>query len=344
MTAQPPVVLLLIRAEWPSCHSIERLFETLVPLLSTNFEVRVVRVPCQSRGILRCARNLIFTARQRADIIHVTGDIHYCALAIRRQRCVLTIHDFCSLHRLKGIRKRIFSTLWYSLPLRWAPRVTVISEETRTQLEHFFPVIAGKMEVIPNCVDGAFNQNYTADRTGGGELRVLQVGTGRNKNLERVAAAASGLPLRLRILGPLSDRQRSFLRSLDLDWTSAQQLSGEEVVREYRDSDLLVFASTYEGFGLPIVEAQAIGLPVITSNMAPMTEVAGDAALFVDPYDEKEIRAALEQILRSPVLVRRLRDQGRRNAERFDAKIVADRYADVYTRILAQAVTAEELE
>ncbi len=345
MTAQRPVVLLLIRAEWPGYQSIERLFETLVPLLSTNFEVRVVRVPCQSRGILRCARNLIFTARQRADIIHVTGDIHYCALAIQRQRCVLTIHDFCSLDRLKGIRMRIFSTLWYSLPLRWAPHVTVISEETRRQLEHyFFQAIVGKIEVIPNCVDGAFRQNYRAARTGVSELRVLQVGTGSNKNLERVAAAASGLPLQLRIIGPLSDRQRSFLRSLDLDWTSVQQLSGEEVVREYRDSDLLVFASTYEGFGLPIVEAQAIGLPVITSNMAPMTEVAGDAALFVDPYDEKEIRAALEQILRSSDLVRRLSDQGRRNAERFDAKLVADRYADVYARILAQTVTAGELE
>ena len=80
---------------------------------------------------------------------------------------------------------------------------------------------------------------------------------------------ASGLRLRLRIVGPLSDRQRSLLRSLDLDWTSAQQLSGEEMVREYRESDLLVFASTYEGFGLPIVEAQAIGLPVITSEHGP---------------------------------------------------------------------------
>ena len=333
MTAQPPVILLLMRAESPTSHSIERLFETLAPMLSTNFEVRVVRVPCQSRGILRCVRNLIFTARQRGDIIHVTGDIHYCALAIRQKRCVLTIHDFCSLDRLKGVRKRIFSTLWYSLPLRWAPHVTVISEETRRQLEHYFPAIADKAKVILNCVDGAFMQNYRTTRTGTGEIRVLQVGTGRNKNLERVAAAASGLPLRLRIIGPLSDHQRSLLRSLNLDWTSAQQLSGEEVVREYRDSDLLVFASTYEGFGLPIVEAQAIGLPVITSNIAPMTEVAGDAALFVDPYGEKEIRAALEQILRSPDLARQLSDRGRRNAERFDAKMVADRYADFYTRI-----------
>ena len=335
VTAKPPVVLLLMRAESLAGHSIEHIIETLAPLLSGNFEVRVVRVPCQSRGIPRCARNLIFTARQRADIIHVTGDIHYCALAVRRKRCILTIHDFCSLYRLKGFKKCIFSTLWYSLPLRWAPYVTVISGETKRQLEHYFPSAAVKVEVIPNCVDEAFKKNYRTTRSGTRGLRVLQVGTGSNKNLERLAAAASGLPLQLRIIGPLSGHQRTLLRSLDLDWTSAQQLSGEEVVREYRDSDLLVFASTYEGFGLPIVEAQVIGLPVITSKMAPMTEVAGDAALFVDPYDEKEIRAALEKILHSPDLAKQLSYQGQRNAERFDAKMVADRYADVYTRIAA---------
>ena len=332
MTSRPPVVLLLMRAESPVYYSVERLFETLVPHLAGNFEVRIVRMPCQSRGILRCARNLIFTARQRADIIHVTGDIHYCAMAIRRAKCVLTVLDLCSLNRLKGARKFIFSTFWYSLPLRWAPHVTVISEETKKQLERHFPAAADKIEVISACVGEEFGKNYKTAKAGVGELQVLQVGTGWNKNLERVAAAASGLRVRLRIIGPLSERQRSLLHSLDLDWTSAQHLSGEEMVTEYRQSDLLVFASTYEGFGLPIVEAQAIGLPVITSNMAPMTEVAGDAALFVDPYEEKEIRAALEQLLGSPDLSRRLSEQGRRNAERFDAQIVADRYADVYTR------------
>jgi glycosyltransferase involved in cell wall biosynthesis len=323
-----------MRSKSPTGHSIEQVFDTLAPLLASGgFEVRVARVPCQSRGILSCARNLAFTARQRADVIHVTGDIHYCALAVRPSRCVLTIHDFCSLNRLKGVRKLIFSALWYSLPLRRAQHVTVISAETRRQLEEYFPTASDKAHVIPNCVNGAFKQNYRAPRASTRGLRVLQVGTGGNKNLERVAAAASGLPLRLRIIGPLSTRQRSLLRTLNLDWSSAEQLSPAEVVREYRDSDLLLFASTYEGFGLPVVEAQAIGLPVITSNMAPMTEVAGDAALFVDPYDEKEIRAALEEMMGSPDLPRRLSDRGRRNAERFDSEIIAGCYADVYTRV-----------
>jgi glycosyltransferase involved in cell wall biosynthesis len=156
-----------------------------------------------------------------------------------------------------------------------------------------------------------------------------------NKNLERVAKAASGLSLRLRIIGPLSSVQRGFLGSLDLAWSSTEQLSAEELIAEYRNSDVLVFASTYEGFGLPIVEAQAIGLPLITSNLPPMTDTAGDGALFVDPYDEGEIRMALEQLLHAPDLARRLSDQGRHNAGRFDAEIVAEQYADVYARTLA---------
>ena len=61
-----------MRKEWPGYHSIERLFECLEPLLSQRFEVRIVRVPCQSSGIVCCARNFAFAARQRADIIHVT--------------------------------------------------------------------------------------------------------------------------------------------------------------------------------------------------------------------------------------------------------------------------------
>lgn len=339
MTACKPTVLLLMRKESSGYHSIEHLFESLEPFLSESYQVRTVRVPCQSGGVLGCARNLAFTVRQRADVIHVTGDIHYCALAIRRRRCVLTIHDFCSLERLAGTRKRIFSMLWYSLPLRWAPHVTVISEETGRQLGRGFAAVAGKAVVIPNCVDEAFRRNHGTARPGAGKLRVLQVGTGRNKNVERVAAAASGLPVQLRIIGALGDEQRSLLHSLDLDWSSAEQLPGEEVIREYRDSDILVFASTYEGFGLPVVEAQAIGLPVITSNRAPMTDVAGDGALFVDPYDVGDIRSALEKLISSPDLARRLSDQGRRNIARFDARTIANRYADVYKRVCSQPGT-----
>lgn len=332
MTARRPVVLLLMRKESPGYYSVERLFETLLPFLSRSAEVRIARVPCQSSGLWRCVRNIAFTARQQADIIHVTGDIYYCALGVRRRRCVLTVLDFCMLDRLSGARKRAFAALWYALPLRWARHVTALSASTRTELERRYPWAIGRAEVVPCCVDEAFRVPREISLAGAGKLRLLQVGTARHKNLERVAAAVSGLPVRLRIIGPLSGEQRSFLDSLDLEWTSAERLTGAEVVREYHDSDVLIFASTYEGFGLPVVEAQASGLPVITSDVAPMNEIAGDGALLVDPRDEAQIRAAVERLLESTALAQQLSERGRRNATRFDAMGIAGQYAGIYAR------------
>jgi glycosyltransferase involved in cell wall biosynthesis len=335
VTMRAPSVILLMRREWPGYYSVERVFERVVPYLAGQYAVRIVRVPCQSSGLLACARNLAFTARQRADVIHVTGDIQYCALAVRRRKCVLTVLDLASLGRLAGLRKRLFALLWYALPVRWAGQLTAISVATKDELERGFPAAQGKTEVVAVGIDEAFGLNHRMHQPATGPLRVLQVGTAPNKNLERVARAAAGLPVRLRIIGTLSDEQRSLLRSLDLEWTSAAGLSADEVVAEYRDSDILVFASTYEGFGMPVVEAQAIGLPVITSGIAPMTEVAGDGALFVDPCDVASIRAGLEQLAASPGLARQLSEAGRRNAARFDAGAIAGRYAEIYARATA---------
>ena len=324
-----PVVILLMRAESPGTYSIERLFESLLAYLRERFEVKIVRVPCQSRGLLRCIYNLIFTARLNADVIHVTGDIYYCALAIHRWKCVLTIHDLCSLNRLRGWRRRVFSLFWYSLPLRWATAVTAISQETRRQLEERFPCVKGAVEVVPNCVDGRFHR-ASAQIAKSEPPQVLQVGTGPNKNLERVAIAASTLPVNLRIIGALTIGQQDFLASLGMNWTSAHDLSDEELIREYRRSGVLAFVSTYEGFGLPIVEAQAIGLPVVTSNTEPMAETAGDGAILVDPYNIPQIRKAIEDILFNPELAEGMAQRGARNAGRFSAAVLADRYCNVY--------------
>jgi glycosyltransferase involved in cell wall biosynthesis len=338
VTSRSPEIILLMRAGAPGCYSIERLFGNLAPALAERFNVRVVHVPYPSMGAIRCIRNLIFTARLRADVIHVTGDIHYCALAVPRRRCVLTIHDLCSLRRLTGLRRRAFSLLWYGLPLRWARHVTAISDETKQQLESAFPAVRGKVTLVPNCVDKAFETSFRRNRAAAGIPQVLQVGTGWNKNLGRAARACSGLPLRLRIIGRLSPEQRTMLAASGVNWSFAADLPAEDLLGEYCSSSALIFVSTYEGFGLPIVEAQAAGIPVITSRISPMIETSGGAALLVDPHSEQEIRAALMELLSSATLAQRLDAAGRRNAERFSVAVVAQEYADIYYRTLGQSV------
>lgn len=331
--SQRPTVILLMRMKTDR-YSIERLFESLLPDLANKFDIRIERVPSHGRNLLGFIRNLTFTSRLRADVIHVTGDIYYCALAVPSRRCILTVHDLASLNRLKYLRKSVFALVWFRLPLRRVSHVTAISEETRRELVRRFPFVEKKVQVVPNCVDEAFGNHPRMPHPGSERFRVLQVGTAENKNLDRVAAAASGLPLHLRIIGPLSEHQRKLLSALDLEWSSAGRLSNDEVVLEYQRSDALVFVSTYEGFGLPIVEAQAIGLPVITSSIEPMNSVAGNTALLVNPYNELDIRASLEQLLTSPNLSNQLIDLGRSNAKRFSAATVAEQYSKIYADII----------
>jgi glycosyltransferase involved in cell wall biosynthesis len=96
---------------------------------------------------------------------------------------------------------------------------------------------------------------------------------------------------------------------------------------------MVVFASLYEGFGLPILEAQAMGRPVITSNFGAMKEAAGEGALLVDPYSVEAIQEAILRITREPALREDLIAKGLRNVERFRAEAVARQYAGIYRRM-----------
>ncbi len=111
------------------------------------------------------------------------------------------------------------------------------------------------------------------------------------------------------------------------------RLTDAELAEAYRRCDMVVFASLYEGFGLPILEAQATGRPVITSNISAMPEAAGDGALFVDPYSVESIREAVLRIKNEPQLREQLVRKGLENVERFRAAAVAARYAEIYRKL-----------
>lgn len=318
-----------MRTTRPGRFSVERVFSDICEAFPRDIDARIVRLPFDSRALIPRLRNIAFTARLRADIIHVTGDVHYCALGIRRRRCVLTILDLESLQRLRGLRKLVLSVFWYRLPTWWANRVTVISEATKNDLVRHVPSCAGKVTVVPCPVGPDFLKVQQGLRTG--RLpQVLQIGTAPNKNLERVVDALAALPVHLRILGTPTDKQRRLLEAAPLSYSVVSNLSDEELRLEYASSDLLAFVSTYEGFGLPIIEAQAVGLPVITSNVSSMPEVAGEGALLVDPFSIEAIRKAVDHVLGSPEVAEMLAMKGRENAQAFLPAAIAATYAGIY--------------
>jgi glycosyltransferase involved in cell wall biosynthesis len=95
----------------------------------------------------------------------------------------------------------------------------------------------------------------------------------------------------------------------------------------------VVFASTYEGFGMPIVEANATGRPVVTSNIGPMPEVAGSAACLVDPFDCSSIREGIVRVIGDADYRSHLVAGGFENVKRFQADVIAAQYAAVYREV-----------
>ena len=137
----------------------------------------------------------------------------------------------------------------------------------------------------------------------------------------------------LSVIGPGDSTIRRLIDEYDVDVESSEGLSEETLIQEYVACDMLVFVSTYEGFGMPILEANAVGRPVVTSNVTSMPEVAGDAACLVDPFDVKSIRKGIDRIIEDAEYRQQLVKNGFANVSRFQADRIAVQYAEIYREI-----------
>ena len=283
------------RKSGPHNFSIERLFEDIRFAMPSDIAVEVCTSRYASLGLLRRLYDVFRAATQQGDINHITGDVHFLAFLLKRRKTILTIHDCVSLERLKGVRYWVYWFFWYWLPIRRSKVITLISESTKKELQLHIVIENSQIEIIPNCVSSEFEPckkifNSICPR-------ILQIGTKKNKNIERVAAALEGLPCCLVVIGQLTAEQIGILKTHGIDVENHVGISRAELIAQYQHADIVMFASLYEGFGLPILEANAVGRPVITSRLYSMLEVGSDAACYVDPYDVADIRAAVEKVL-----------------------------------------------
>jgi glycosyltransferase involved in cell wall biosynthesis len=189
-----------------------------------------------------------------------------------------------------------------------------------------------KILVIPNPVDLQFTNNSTHSNTSTTPT-ILFLGTKPNKNLENSIAALFGLDVHLRIIGELSRKQKEMLAKFNINYTSDFSISPEQLAAEYTNADLILFPSTYEGFGLPVIEGFQSARPVITSNISPMKDVAGDAALLADPTSIASIRGHVIKLLADQQLQAQLVAAGKEKVKQYQPGFIAERYQQLWSSL-----------
>jgi glycosyltransferase involved in cell wall biosynthesis len=320
-------VVIIYRKQRPGAYSIEELFHTIAGELGKQVEVIEYEVG-ERGGVLLDAWRL---RQLDADIYHVTGDINYLVNLLPSKKTVLTIHDIGHyLFDLSGIKRWLYKWLWLIFPIRSARTVTAVSIETRENIGRHLGVTEKDkhIEVIENCHSAIFKpvaKPFAVECP-----VILQVGTGTNKNVLRLVKALQGLHCRLVLVGTLNDETRQKLAECGVEYENQVGLTQEEIYQRYVECDLVSFVSLNEGFGVPIIEAQAVGRPLITANIRPMCDVAGGGACLVDPLDVSLIRAGILRIISDAIYRNQLIEDGFNNVWRYSPARVASEYLELY--------------
>lgn len=142
-----------------------------------------------------------------------------------------------------------------------------------------------------------------------------------------------GVNARLLLIGRFEEEKRSLIQQSGIDFCIKSNLTDLEMADAYAESDAIIFPSLYEGFGLPIIEGQKAGRPVITSNISPMKEVAGKGACLVDPYSIDSIREGILKIIDNADYRNDLVKKGFENVKQYEPAIISEQYNQCYIKL-----------
>ena len=284
-----------------------------------------------------------------------TVDVH--APLFTRSRQITTCHDVIPLvlspHEAGGAKSR-YKWLWRNwlkLQCRRADRIVTISENSRCDIIKILHIRTDKIHVVPPALyqadsrrpanESAYLPQFQLDH------RQLILSVGRRapyKNLSGLIQAfarlvnLSTLACRLVIIGPTDPRYgepESLAAKLGLNElvTFTGYISDSDLAELYRHASLFVCPSLYEGFGLPVLEAMAAGVPVVSSDRSSLPEACGDAALLVNPTDPEAMARAMARVLTDKTLSDHLRTAGRRRVIQYSPRRMAEQLVKIYSAL-----------
>ncbi|MBI3733361.1 MAG: glycosyltransferase family 4 protein [Chloroflexi bacterium] len=328
----------------------ERQMVSAHPTLQTRYTRWPARRPL-GRIIWEQTALPLATFTERLSLLHALAFVRPVIAACP---VVITIYDL-SFERMPE-RFPLFQRLYLRSLTRYsarrAARLITISESTKNDVVQFCGVPPDKVVVTYCGVDEPYRPLSTGEverfraEKGLPAHFILYLGTLEpRKNVANLVRAYAALPRngperpKLVIAGGkgwgyddvFAAVEQTGVQS-DVIW--AGYVPQSELPLWYNSADLFVFPSWFEGFGLPVLEAMACGVPAITSNVSSLPEVAGDAALTVPPADTRALSEAMERALYDLPLRAQMRERGLRQAQSFSWKRTARQTADVYQQVL----------
>jgi glycosyltransferase involved in cell wall biosynthesis len=300
-------------------------------------------------GSIRRVAAPFYMAWKGFDLLHFPSEPSLYLLRSGRARVVVTVHGLASVRLPAELHERLprRAQLKYKHLLESAERIITVSESSKRDIIDVYEVAPERISVIYNGIDEVFFSDAAdlPDVCDDDRPYLLSVcATIPKKNVSAIVRALAalkerGLPHRLIHIGPPGSVQETLeveVRRFNLrrDVEFKGYVNKQELASYYRAADALIFPSFHEGFGIPIVEAMASGCPVVTSTSFSMPEIAGEAALLVDPYDIESLISVTHRLLTN----RSLRDEmialGLQRARRFSWNRCADETVAVYKEVL----------
>jgi glycosyltransferase involved in cell wall biosynthesis len=288
-----------------------------------------------------------FKIKETPDIWHMTTPL---PIKIKGAKTVVTIHDLIPL-------KVPFTTLdvknnFYSL-FKWvcktADLILAVSEQTKKDIIEIYKVPEDKIQVTWQSVkqieykeDLGFERKYLKANKIQKEKYVLFVGNIEpKKNIKSLITAMSFVDedVKLVIVGKKAWLWEDQLKNLSKYLKKKRvkfmdYVDDDELAVLYRNATCLVFPSIYEGFGLPVLEAMQHDCPVICSGITSLPEVAGDAALYIDAYNYKDIRSKITALINDKKLRQSMIEKGRKRVDFFSPENYAKRLEQAYSHVL----------
>lgn len=311
--------------------SVEFVFDSVRRNLPEDIEGIQHVVKYESIGLWKRLYITAEAAFYQADVNHVTGEVNFLTLFLKKKKTMLTFLDLIFMKNPSKLARTVLKLFWITLPIKRAGVIITISQATKDELLKFTSCDPDKIKVIYVPISNDFvpvPKKFNKEKP-----VILQLGCALNKNIDRLIEAIKDIPCHLEIVGNLSDDLKQKLKDYNISHNISWNLTDAEIKQKYAESDIVTLISTYEGFGMPIVEANATGRVAISANILSMPEAAGDAAHLVDPFDVEAMRQGFLKIIEDDEYREDLIKKGFKNRERFREEKIANDYCEEYRKI-----------